>query len=317
VTGKPVPSNLNYFPLRTNPSAANRPEFNRGQFRASDLGDCVTRADGSFRLVALPGGGIVTVKAEPWGTRPTPHALGGSYVRGVGAAAVAGINKNGDFPTYGSSFFANAKRVNALKEINPTPATQSVVCDFVLDPGGTLQVHLVDGKGKPVDRCRVFEAQEKGTMNLSSASHESTFELTGLAPGESRNLAICQPNRKIGKVLTVRYDEKSPPSLTVTLEPCATVKGRLVDEDGVPVKGLRVWPIAHQGDDTTGLRGRMLDCDAEGRFVDDELAAGCDHYSLQIMGRDGLFSVLPGKIAVRPGQIIDLGDVKVMRRSDG
>ncbi len=314
VTGKPVPSNLNYFPLRTNPFAANRPEFDRGRFRAGDLGDCETRADGSFRLVGLPGGGIVTANAQAWGARPTPHALGGSYVRGVGASAITGINKNGDFPTYGLSFFANVKRVNALKEINPAPATQSVVCDFALDPGGTIQIHLVDEKGKPVDTCRVFEGQERGSMNLSGAARESTFELTGLAPGESRNLAICQPNRKIGKVLTVRYDEKSPRSLTVTLEPCATVKGRLVDEDGVPVKDLRVWPMAHKGGDTSALPARQLECDAEGRFVDDELAPGCDYYSLRVMGRDVLMSVAVEKITVVAGKTIDLGDVKVMRR---
>ena len=57
--------------------------------------------------------------------------------------------------------------------------------------------------------CTVFEGQA-GRHLGAGGSRESTFELTGLAPNEIRALSIFQKSGKIGKVLTVHYDEKGP-----------------------------------------------------------------------------------------------------------
>ncbi|HEX4072631.1 MAG TPA: M56 family metallopeptidase [Planctomycetaceae bacterium] len=308
LTGKPIPASVTYSPFRSNPNATNRPEFVRRQFLHYQYGDCVTRADGSFRLVGLPGRGIVTAGALLWAARTSPHALNGTYVRGVGAAEIAGMTKDGSFPTYGP-YATSAKRANALKEINPTPATQAVVCNLAFDPGGTMQIHTVDGKGNPIGTCSVAEGLVGQGLTVGG-SRESTFDLTGLAPHESRTLMIWQTDKKIGKALKLSYDEKSPRSLTVTLEPCATVKGRLVDEDGLPVTDLSIGTEEHQGTDFPSLL-RRFKCDAHGRFVDVELLPGCDSYSLQVSGRN---LAMPDKIAVVAGKTIDLGDVKVMRR---
>jgi beta-lactamase regulating signal transducer with metallopeptidase domain len=313
MTGKPVPSRVMYFPFRANPFAKDRPEFTRINARPGDLDRSATRPDGSFRIVGLPGRGIVAADALP-SVRPTPLALSGSYVRGVGASKIAGMTADGKFPTYGFPSKANAKIDNALAEINPAPGTQSVVCDFVLDPGGTLRIHLVDGKGQPVDRCRVSYG-EVGRGSLVGEAPQSTFELTGLAPHESRALLIWQDDRKIGKVLTVRYGDNSPRLLTVTLEPCATVKGRLVDEDGIPATDTRITVVARQGTDFPMLYARQFNCDSEGRFVYARLAPGSGDYSLRARGRKIGMTVVADKLAVVPGQVIDLGDVTLKRRN--
>jgi hypothetical protein len=78
---------------------------------------------------------------------------------------------------------------------------------------------------------------------------------------------------------------------------------------------MSVSVFAHIGGDFAMLPGRQFPCDSEGRFVDGELAPGCDHYSLRVLGpRFGRPEVVD-KIVVAPGQTIDLGDVKFNRRS--
>ncbi len=160
--------------------------------------------------------------------------------------------------------------------------------------------------------CSVAEGLVGQALTVGG-SCESTFDLTGLAPHESRTLMIWQTDKKIGKALKLSYDETSPRSLTVTLEPCVTVKGRLVDEDGLPVTDLSIGTEEHQGTDFPSLL-RQFKCDAHGRFVDVELLPGCESYSLQVSGRNVAMPVVADKIAAVAGKTVDLGDVKVMRR---
>ena len=275
VTGKPVPSSLQLFPV---PDQSLRRESARVRspdgFALATIDDCVTRPDGSFRLVGLPGTRASSrPDAPPWAARSTPHALSGSYRQGRRGFRDRGDEQERRFPDVWLAVPCQRETTTlSRKSIRRRRLNRSSVISL-LDPGGTMQIHLVDGKGKPVDMCRVSEGTGMGSHDRSGGSRESTFDLTGLAPNESRSLLICKPKRNIGKVLTVRYDEKSPRSITVTLEPCATVKGRLVDEDGVPVKDLRSGPWRTRGR-YVGLPARQFECDAEGRFVDAESGAG-------------------------------------------
>lgn len=319
-TGRPVPSRLTYYPFLSNPFAQKSPQFRQSFMTGSShsIGDnmrYLTRSDGTFRLVGLPGRGIVAADALPWAARPTPFALGGLYRKGVGASEIAGMDKDGRFPTYRNMETASSKRNDALKEINPPAGTPAVICNLVLDTGGTLRIKLVDRDGKPVDRCLINQTTAKSHVITAGGSLDSTFDLTGLSPNEPETLIICQPERKIGKVLTVSYDEKAPRTLTVTLEPCATVKGRVVDADGVPVKGLLILASAHGDFGSLRAPGTPVVCDAGGRFLCANLAPGCDYYSLQALGGGFAGDTVVEKLVIAAGKTIDLGDVKVKRRS--
>lgn len=107
-----------------------------------------------------------------------------------------------------------------------------MTCDLVLDPGGLVRITLVDREHKPVDRCSLLYTTV-GSYASISAVVDSHSDVAGLNPNETRVLMINQVSQKIGKVFTLTYDEKVPCALTITLEPCATVKGRLVDEDAL------------------------------------------------------------------------------------
>ena len=139
------------------------------------------------------------------------------------------------------------------------------------------------------------------------------MEMTGLAPKESRTYQITEWQRKIAKVFTFQYDDKATHALTVTLEPCATVRGRLLDEEGGPLKDVEVWASAERnGKDWFSLYTMGLVTDADGHFAIENLAAGCDTYQIEALALNEFVTVAQ-KVTYAPGKTIDLGDIKIKR----
>jgi beta-lactamase regulating signal transducer with metallopeptidase domain/protocatechuate 3,4-dioxygenase beta subunit len=303
VTGAPyVPSRLEYIPSASNALAAKLPEFKRQGGSIWDLTRHMVRADGTFRLVALPGRGLVAA----W-------AIGRPYRIGVGAATIAGMTPDGGYPSF-SGF--NSNGANAVKEINPTSGAESVTCDLVFEQGGTVQVSLVDAEGKPVSPCQIMYSPHRG-MVVQSRAGDSTFKLNGLSPNESWPVMIEQPRLRIGKVLIVHYDEKSPGALSVTLEPCATVKGRLLDEDGVPFEHVSLTATARGGDRYwLHAPGTGTETRSDGRFVLNNIPPGAEFYSIDTSGidREVGFETVAEKVVIADGKTIDLGDIKLKRK---
>src|SRR6202034_977255 len=58
-----------------------------------------------------------------------------------------------------------------------------------------------------------------------------------LVPAEKRPILIRNDQLNLGKFWVLDLTEKTPKALTITLEPCATIVGRLVDPNGVGVQG--------------------------------------------------------------------------------
>ncbi|MSR57793.1 MAG: hypothetical protein EXS05_08980 [Planctomycetaceae bacterium] len=294
-TGKPVRARFFYMPFRDNPFTLNRPEFHSDGNMDHDQHQFFSDSDGKFRLPGLPGHAIVAARA-----------IRGDYLSGVGAAEIQGRTKSGDFPTYRAPFSADPRFVNAMKEINPSEGTASVTCDLVFDSGEKVQVTAVDGEGKPIAGCTIRGRVPHGY----ETSQPATFDVTNLAPDEPRDLMIVHTERNLGKLLKVTFKPDAPRALTVILEPCATIKGRLVDQDGVPFKALEV--SAHPSSEfrlTTG--DPQIACNSDGTFECPHLPTGCEHYSLGAMGEAVGYETIAEKLVVQPGQTVDLGDVKL------
>jgi beta-lactamase regulating signal transducer with metallopeptidase domain len=298
VTGKPVSAVVRYFPYGSNPFM-NIDEW-RTVERNKDESHRVTRLDGTYRIVGLPWRAIVGVRAG-----------GGMYLKGVGASEIPEMDKKGRFPkTLGS---ADAGFEHALKEINPLPGTESVACDLAVDPGGKVRITFVDGAGMPVEDT--FLLYLTPGIAVAAARPDSTFEIAGLAPKESRTYQITQWQRKIAKVFTLEYDEKASQTLTVQLEPCATVRGRLLDEEGSPLKNVQVFASAmRNGREEFTLYPFGPVTDADGHFAIENLAAGCDSYKIRAFDPKLDFVTVAEKVSFAPGKTIDLGEIKLQRQ---
>src|SRR5262249_52162017 len=100
----------------------------------------------------------------------------------------------------------------------------------------------------------------------------------------------------------LRGDAGGP--LTVKLQPCGSASGRVVDQDGQPVAGLRLR--------VTGLalnslaESAVVVTDKEGRFRAEGLVPGQEYH----LARAGPLTTLAGGVTVEPGKDKDLGDVR-------
>jgi 5-hydroxyisourate hydrolase-like protein (transthyretin family) len=295
VTGKGVQARVYYFPFLDNPFARKFPEFHDNEMDGDEDLQW-TRSDGSFRLVALPGRAIVGA----WAAN-----VENKYRAGAGASEIRGMNKDGEFPTYREMIPAGTKWPDVLKEINPREGVEEVHCDLILDPGQTIHVSLVDSKGKPVEGATVIGAQPRGALRPNPAAK---FDMIGLAPGDKRRVLIYHEKLRIGKYFVFEYSDKTPNPMTVTLEPCALVKGRAIDVDGVGVQASVRATTLPSVDFSPGTV--PVDTQPDGKF-ECVVPAGC-RYSLSINARQLGFGWVKD-LAVEAGKTTDVGDVKIRR----
>jgi len=225
VDGAPVYGRLHYFPMHSNPKAA---ALYSGRASYSLPGSAVaqhhykTDADGRFRLVGLPGRGIVGVEAI------------GKYLRGHGAAEIGGLDEDGNLPAFGNPIFPSNRWPNMMCAIEPAEDAAEVTCDLVVDPGQTLTIELVDAAGESVEGCVV-----RGLIThfFDASPRDAQVAVENLGRHERRLLRIHHPSRNIGLATHVTLAE-GPKRLV--LGPCTTLTGRLVDEAGAGVGGVRL-----------------------------------------------------------------------------
>jgi beta-lactamase regulating signal transducer with metallopeptidase domain len=296
VTGKPVEAHVEYLPCATNPSVS-KAEYRK--MALSNSGERYqTKPDGTYRALGLPGRGILAARGWPF-----------VYRKGVGASAIPGIAKNGNLPTLNSG---NINYYDSLKEVDPPVGTQSITCDLALDPSGSVRLTLVDAAGKPVENFMYLCS----SPFHSGGRPKSTFEVGAISPKESRTYLIWQAKQKLAKLFTLDYGEKAPSALTITLVPSATIKGRIVDVAGRPVKNMLVVPSAMRNGKMLMSLNTLLTAttDEDGRFACPNLGVGSDGYRIDATSPEEEEATIAEKVQIAAGNTIDLGVVTFRRK---
>jgi hypothetical protein len=252
-----------------------------------------TRPDGAFRLVGLPGRAIVGAWAPNDSNRYRP---------GVGASEIQGINKDGWFPTYRTMFPPGTKWPDVVKEINPREGVETVECDLVLDPGETVRISLIDRHSKAVEGSTVHG----WAPAAAERTKPSTFDMVGFAPREKRPILIYHDKLHIGEFELLEFTDKTPRSITITLDPCATVTGRIVDQAGIGIKGS-VFALPRPGGDFWP-RMAPIDSQPDGKFQY-AVPVGC-RYSLGVEAPQFRPEWVKD-FAVEAGKTISVGEIKL------
>ena len=292
-TGKAVVARIYYLPFRDNPFARRLPEY-QGRSVDGEDNERGTQEDGTFRIVGLPGRAIV----GGW-----VGMDGNTYRRGIGASEIQGMDKSGWFPTYGY-MPAGRNWPDVLKEINPREGTEELRCDLVFDPGQTIHVSLIDRNGKPVDGCTA--GGWPGGNN--SRPKSSTFDIINLSLGEERPILIRQEKLQVGKFLILDFNDKTPSSMTIVLEPCALVRGRIVDQDGIGVRGTVQGRPEPGGDFWPSLSPSVSQRDGTFQVA---VPPGC-RYSVSVNAH-GFERGFVNDFPVESGKTIDVGVIKLRR----
>jgi RNA polymerase sigma factor (sigma-70 family) len=291
VTGKPHWADVEYHCFLDNPNVNEMPSF------LPNRRIKVTRKDGSFQVVGLPGRGLITA-----------FAIDDSdyFVTGVGADKVKGFDPLALIP--GNPFLRMTK--HTLIEINPKPDEESIICDVALVPGLTLAGRIVGPDGKPLAGARVCGLSDDGRWTIDPLPG-AEFTVKALAPNKSRLLQFVHEGKKLSGFLRLRGDEKG--ALQVRLERCGTLAGRLVTPDGKPMAHAIV--VCNTSEKQySGLYYESfpwVQPDKSGRFSIEGLAPGLK-YELVFIQRPHELEIVGGKpreLTIKSGETKDLGEL--------
>jgi RNA polymerase sigma factor (sigma-70 family) len=295
VTSKPPRAALvEYYPLFPNPHSSRLTYC-----LAMPASSAVVRSDGSYSLVVLPGPGVVCVAASPQDS----YAVARVDDSELADLFHDGLNHGGDQGLH-TAFGADRARIlginrfSALALINPSETAQIPALDLTLQPAGTVQGNLVDPAGAPLTGVEVVGLSALPDEEMLNSD---SFTVTRLNPRRSRDLFFHHPGKELGRVVTIPGDHKGP--LTVQLDPCGSVVGRLVNQRGNPMPGITVWLRGGRGLEIMSQTGR------DGRFRGSLLPG--QSYSLRIQGSWPLARD-PGPVEVSSGRSTDVGDLPVL-----
>lgn len=282
-------------------------------------------AEGRYSIPVLPGPGVLTFKYGPWYRQAVardylPAWLDrekvGQLYRSLG---IEQPETDGNFlrTETGSNRMAiiGLGMYNQALLINPDENEDSLTRDVQLELGRTLNVTIETADGKPPADLTV-----RGRTNLRFVSEKieaPEFQVTGLHPKIERELTIEAREQKLGAYRVIHGDEEGP--ITLRLQPCGAVSGRLLDEDGEPLANtalgvgqVRVMPPEFSA--TTNQ---------DGKFRLDGLVPGMPYgITLRRQGQMGQgMRQLATDVVVAPGKTQDLGDLdlkpKAMPRPGG
>jgi hypothetical protein len=286
VTGQPVQTTVEYFSLSSNPNLPDYPGFDGTILRLGGVG---IKADGSYRLVGLPGPGVVAVYHRD------------HYLRAPARKDEFGIKE----PSLSTAPYALLFPINysALARINPPRGARLVKQDVTLDPGWTCTGTVLGPDGKPFVGAWSFGLNGNGWSRKAMKTAE--FTIRGFDPHQPRPVFFQHLEKEL--VGVAQSPKRNGDSITVRMMPGATVTGRLVDADGQPRGGV-ILNLSFRTRERSAWsayfpKGTLTD--REGRFRLRSLVPGHEY---RLSGDKGELR-LPGPL--RSGQKTDLGDVRL------
>ncbi len=289
-----------------------------------------TASDGSFRLGVASSPGYLFVMGPG-----DDHVL----------QAIASNTLNAGRPR-GRRLYSHASTFVNLK-----PGVESMAVNLVLRPGATVTGQVVGPDGQAVRDAwmfsRVILDPRSGVPRIWTGGHHGNvrngrFEIHGLDPDTQTPVYFLEPKRKLGTAVNLSGKSAASGPVTVRLEPCGAAKGRLVDPGGKPVMAqsipgtiiLRVTMVVTPGPpfsrvsnkpdllfadedslervDPSNYTGEPVS-DASGRITLPVLIPGATYrfidYTTAARGATG--PELRKEFTVKPGETVDLGDIRI------
>jgi RNA polymerase sigma factor (sigma-70 family) len=269
--------------------------------------------DPKFKMTVPPGEGLIyaNVRGEE-----TPYTRARLRKEDKGK----GVGGPGDGET--STILLSA--YNAYKIIDVPADARDFTVDLELTRGLTRKGRVVDPDGKPVKGARCYGLVS--TWGFIKTLPDETFEVHDLEPGFPRQLIVAHKERwLVGAVILKDEDFKSEATLEVRLGPPGRVKGRLVDEDGLPLAGATLSGLTIELNGLDNLPpghralwpdGETFTADADGRFEVTGLKPGVRfNIGVHPKTRPGAYldtgKVFRDIVLERLGEVRDVGEVKV------
>ncbi|WP_171473124.1 carboxypeptidase regulatory-like domain-containing protein [Frigoriglobus tundricola] len=244
-TGKPVAGDVSYFVAPENP---NGPKGNRSPTETGYDRQVNVPNDGRLRLAVIPDRpAVLAFSAAPGLTPLSRYAMAADAVKRQESLR-------------GASPGWAAQNYNAFADIDPKAGSDPIPVRFTLDSSRRVEGKLIGPDGKPVSGALASGLLHDWYTEPLMPLRGAEFAVLGVGAEHPRLVCFSQSQSKLAGSVVVRGDEKGP--LVVKLQPAASVRGRLVDDAGQPVKGARLGvvelPLARAGEYHSTETGVLL-----------------------------------------------------------
>ncbi|WP_422928887.1 sigma-70 family RNA polymerase sigma factor [Singulisphaera sp. PoT] len=303
--GRPVSGYVHAFTFADNPHADEFPGYVGSQHTY-----VLIEEDGRYQIAVPPGRGIIACSSDS-----------GRYLQGIGASTIRGYDpkvRDGGLRTRQGGCRCDGYHVVA--EIDPDPKAETTTLDLQVDPGRSLTIHAVDPEGRPLAGTRAAGLGPESSVSTYEQD-SPTIEVHALETSQPRRVTITHEGRKLAGSIYLKGDETGP--LTVRLQPSGTVTGRIVDEDGLPRGGLELTDIGGFSEEPPPDRAKLPAGDSrpemvvggDGRFRLEGLTPGLKYGAGAVRGLVHLGDLFRD-VTVEPGEVKDLGDLKITPSQD-
>jgi RNA polymerase sigma factor (sigma-70 family) len=293
VTGKPLKGAVEYFSMYDNPNMPEYPGFDGTMLMGERAGSA--KEDGSFRVVGLPGPGVLGVyyQRDP-------------YLRANERDDEFGLKD----PPQNKAALMTAPYViffpgnyNAIARIDPAKGAESVKVDVTIDPGRKFTGTVLGPDGKPLAGARGFGLWERSSDGEVMAGAEFTAWSN---PRHPHDVVFRHPEKGL---VGVAQSPKGNDAVRVQLAPGAAVAGRLIGADGKPRPGVELELFFRPKGKPPGSwwnhhSPESIKSDRDGRFRVEALPPT---YEFELRDEDGSVQFGDG---LRAGEVKDLGDVR-------
>ncbi|AGA31155.1 M56 family metallopeptidase [Singulisphaera acidiphila] len=296
-TGKGVHAGIAYYIMDDNPYLKKYPQYDTIYATPANQTD----ADGTFKLIVMPGQGIIGARA--WKD---------SYRLGSGLEKLEELklkNDGGEIIRARPSHLIPTN-YHTIVAINPGEGDESITCEIPLDPGRTVKGTIVGPDGAPLVGARLEGTEDQFRRWSAKPLPSANFEARALGSGQSRLILFYHEEKKLAGARVIGPDETGP--IVVQLEPSGTVTGRLVDAGGLPLAEAEMSCFVSYDDPThkTGSLPAPVKTDKEGRFRAEGLIPG-QSYRFQLWKGSELRET-PINAVITRGETKDLGDVSII-----
>jgi RNA polymerase sigma factor (sigma-70 family) len=294
-TGRPVPCEfVVYEPLPSNLGETSR----HGRPSGPDNG---------FSMTVPPGGGMIAVKVQG-----RSHGYPGARLALADKGKIRIRGEDGAQFGFPLSFY------NAYRFVEFPAGVESATVDLEVTLGTSRQVDLIGPDGRPVSGARAMGVTSDPFG--SAAIEGATFQVNGLRPEESRLVEVRHEGRGLAGSATVAGSDPTDRPLIIKLAQWSIISGRLIDEYDQPLRGAKVKAgVAGRGlrANDPAFWNREAVTDAAGRFRIQGINPTLSVY-LEIQDPNHpapKYQSKPEKdldrLLVKPGEVLDLGDVRV------
>jgi len=215
-----------YQPASKNPN--NKPGY--------DLRNTVlTARDGTFRITGLPGDGMLVVEV------PDPDAV---------RTPVTGTMYDRTAYPHGSI------TVNIPGQGEPKPV------EITVRKGVTIEARVVDPGGQVVRDVAAFYPGISACLidvwNQGQEFPDGIVRIHGADPERTYRVCFIKPDRKLGAVAELKYNDKATAPIEVRLQPTATVRGKVATPSGSISQACQVYALLLLNKDRKELSNQEL-----------------------------------------------------------